>query len=123
MESVLTLSDKKKPETLKNTLKCVAVLGLIAVVCVTLLAIANRFLKAEVTLDRATSDLINTIAPTGVSNDVAFNEGKIKMIDLSRGGYAVKSIDEYNKQSGSASRDNALMRKHCPESAICLKSK
>ena len=104
MESVLTLSDKKKPETLKNTLKCVAVLGLIAVVCVTLLAIANRFLKAEVTLDRATSDLINTIAPTGVSNDVAFNEGKIKMIDLSRGGYAVKSIDEYNKQYGSASR-------------------
>ena len=63
----------RKSNTVKNTLKCVLVLGIIAVVCVALLAVANKFLQVEIMLDRATSDMINSIAPTGLDDEKAFN--------------------------------------------------
>lgn len=92
--------DSRTPNTLKNTLKCVLVLGVIAVVCVALLAVANRFLKVEVTLDKATAKLINQIAPTGADDDTAYSS-YIKMVDLSKGAYKITDLDEYNKTYGS----------------------
>lgn len=86
----------EKNKVLNNTLKCVLVLGVIAIVCVALLAVANKFMQVEIVLDRATSDMINSIAPTGVENGVAFDEGYIEMVDLGKGGYSVKSIDDFN---------------------------
>lgn len=90
-----------KNSTVKNTLRCVLVLGVIAIVCVTLLSIANRFLQVEVTLDKATASLINQIAPTGKSDDEALSGGYVQMVDLQAGGYSISSIDAYNAQYGT----------------------
>lgn len=98
------MSDVKRTQTAKNTLKCVLVLGVIAVVCVTLLAVANKFLQVKVTLTKQTSNIVNEIAPTGVDNDTAFNEKYITMADLSQGGYGVTDLDKFNKQYGSSTQ-------------------
>lgn len=99
----------RKSNTVKNTLKCVLVLGIIAVVCVALLAVANKFLQVEIMLDRATSDMINSIAPTGLDDEKAFNERYIEMVDLSKGEYAIKSIDDFNEK-GSNKKVRALYK-------------
>ncbi len=103
-----TKSSKRTPElgknnnrTIKNTLKCVLALGVIAIVCVALLAVANKFLKVEVVLDKATAKLINQIAPTGVSDDEAYGGGHIKMVNLADGDYSIKSLDEFNKKGSN----------------------
>ncbi len=93
-----------KSKTMNNTLKCVIVLALIALVCVSLLAFANKFMKVEITLDKATSSLINKIAPTGVDDDAAFVERHIQLVDLSKGGYAVSDLDAYNKTYGTSTQ-------------------
>ncbi len=93
-----------KSKTMNNTLKCVIVLALIALVCVSLLAFANKFMKVEITLDKATSSLINKIAPTGVDDDAAFGERHIQLVDLSKGGYAVSDLDAYNKTYGTSTQ-------------------
>ncbi|MDE6398089.1 MAG: hypothetical protein K2L51_02095, partial [Clostridiales bacterium] len=97
------VQEGRKQNTLRNTLKCVLVLGVIAVVCVALLAVANRFLQPEVTLDRATSDMINEIAPTGADDATAFSS-YIKMVDLGKSKYAVTDLDAYNKKYGSVNQ-------------------
>lgn len=94
----------KKNSTLKNTLKCVAVLTVISIVCVGLLAIANKFMQVKVTLDKSTASLINQIAPTGLDDGAALSSGAIKMIDLGESNFNIKSIDDYNGQYGSASQ-------------------
>lgn len=99
----------RKSNTVKNTLKCVLVLGIIAVVCVALLAVANKFLQVEIMLDRATSDMINSIAPTGLDDEKAFNERYIEMVDLSKGEYAIKNIDDFNEK-GSNKKVRALYK-------------
>ena len=99
----VSVQEGRKQNTMRNTLKCVLVLGAIAVVCVALLAIANRFLQPEVKLDRATSDMINEIAPTGADNDAAY-ASYIKMVDVSKGGYAITDLDGFNKKYGSANQ-------------------
>ena len=96
-------------DTTKHTLRCILVLGVISVVCVALLAFANKFLQVEIVLDRATSDMINEIAPTGVDNAKAFDDGYIKMVNLSEENFAIKSLDEFN-QKGSNKKVRALYR-------------
>lgn len=93
----------KKHNTVKNTLRCVLVLGVIAVVCVALLAVANRFLQVGVTLDKATATLINQIAPTGANDDEAFSK-YIEMVDLGKGKYTITDLDKYNKTYGSTNQ-------------------
>ena len=100
-------SPANKNPAMRNTFKCVLVLGVIAVVCVLLLAVANKFLQVEIKLDRATSDMINSIAPTGASDAEAYDKGYIKMVDLSKGGYAISNIDDFNKK-GSNRKVRAL---------------
>ncbi|MCI8458315.1 MAG: hypothetical protein HFE46_01435 [Clostridia bacterium] len=96
-------SQNGRSGALGNTLRCVLVLGVIAVVCVALLAVANRFLKTEIQLDKDTSALINQIAPTGADDNTA-HASYIKMVDLGKGGYALDDLDAYNKKYGSSSR-------------------
>ncbi len=108
-DTVKELRNSEKPlsgkkSTMNNTLKCVLVLALIAIVCVSLLAVANKFLKVEITLDKATSALINKIAPTGADDDTAFNNKYIEIVDLSKGGYAVTDLDAYNKTYGTSTQ-------------------
>lgn len=99
------MTAERKKVSLPNTTKCILVLSVIAVVCVLLLSVANSFLKVEAVLDKATGALINSIAPTGLSDDEAYSSAKVKMIDISKeSGYKLTSIDDYNKKFGSASK-------------------
>lgn len=109
MSQVKAVEGSRMSSTTKNTLKCILVLAVIAVVCVTLLAVANRFLSVEVVLDRATSDMINSIAPTGVDNKKAFEDGYISMVDLSKGAFELKSLDDFNVK-GSNKKIRALYK-------------
>ena len=106
---------EKKYSTLKNAFKCVLVLGVITVVCVALLALANKFLAVEITLDKATARIINQMVPTGADDDEAYGEGYIKLVDLSKGGYNYKSVDDYNKK-GSNKKVRALYTSQNKES-------
>ena len=90
--------------TLKNTLKSVLVLTVIAVTCVAILAVANRFMQPEIRLDAQTCALINRIAPTGESDADALSSGSIKMVDLSKGSYKVSDLAAYNKSNGTATQ-------------------
>ena len=64
-----------------NALKAVAVLTVIAVVCVGLLAVCNMFFPKYVpTLDRATAAQINKICPTDKEDGEAFDGGYIVML-------------------------------------------
>ncbi len=104
MQPAQTHPARKKNSTVKNTLRCVIVLSVIAIVCVSLLAVANRFLRVEATLDGATAALINRIAPTGVDDGTALSGGYIKMVNLRAENYAIKDLDAYNKQHGTANQ-------------------
>lgn len=67
-------------KTVKNTLKSVLVMAVIAVVAVGLLAVANAFFpEYEAKLDKKTAALINTICPTEVDAETAMNDGYIVM--------------------------------------------
>lgn len=99
------MSEKTAPrKPMNNTLKCVLVLTVISVVCVALLAVANKFMRVGATLDQATVSLINKIAPTGASDSQAMSGGRIKMVDLSEENYDIKSIDDYNKKYGTTTK-------------------
>ena len=101
-------SDKRlKKRTVQNTLRCILVLTLITVVCVTLLALANRFLQSEIQLDRSTSNKINELAPTGADDETAFKQ-YIKLVDLSQGQYDISDLDAYNKKYGNPALGNTV---------------
>ncbi len=83
-----------------NALKSVAVLTVIAIVCVGALAVCNMFFPKYVpTLDRATAKTINEkLAPTGVSSKQAFDEKYIIMLQEDDCGVG---FDAYNKKHKS----------------------
>lgn len=67
--------------TVKRSLISAGVLAAITAVCVLVLALCNAFFpKYTPTLDAQTASLINTICPTGVSDDTAFNDGYIRLL-------------------------------------------
>ncbi len=86
-------------KTAKNTLICILVLFLISVISVSLLAVANKFLQVEISLDLKTSKLINQIAPTEKTDSEAFDEGYIKMLDSRNTEIFSESIDKFNKNN------------------------
>ena len=104
MSEVAQTPAKNRQSTMKNTLKSMLVLTVIAVVCVAILAVANHFMQPEIRLDAQTCALINRIAPTGESDADALSSGSIKMVDLSKGGYKITDLAAYNKSYGSASQ-------------------
>ncbi|MBO5223318.1 MAG: FMN-binding protein [Clostridia bacterium] len=96
----------------KNVIKSIAVLSVIALVCVAILSLANVFLKKEVTLDKATVKFLNekfaTTAPTttGTDSDTAYNEDYFVMLtdgELSNAsGYTYKSFKSNSSNYVSA---------------------
>lgn len=66
-------------KTTKDMIKAVVVLFTITLVCVGLLAVANEFLKYEPTLDAATAAKLNAVAPSGVDDETAYNDGYFKL--------------------------------------------
>lgn len=88
-------------KTTKNTLKSVLVLFAIAAVSVLLLAFANYFIKVEIKVDQKTATLINSIAPTGVTDELAFKDKHIVLVKLENASYKLKSIDDFNKTYGN----------------------
>lgn len=67
--------------TIKRSLISAGILAAITAVCVLVLSLCNAFFpKYTPTLDAQTASLINTVCPTGVSNDTAFNDGYIKLL-------------------------------------------
>ena len=88
---------------MKQTLKSIAVLCAIAFVCVAILAVANTYLKKEITLDKQTCAILNSICPSGVEDETAYNDGYFVMLtnaQLSEGanGY---SIADYKKSANN----------------------
>lgn len=82
-----------------NALKAVAVLVLIAAVCVGVLSVCNMFFPKYVpVLDSATASSINAICPTGQSDGDAFNNGYIVMLQESEYG---ADLDAFNKDNKS----------------------
>ena len=85
--------------SVKNTLRCVLVLSVISVVCVALLAVANRFLpKYKPSLDLNTVTLINGMIPSGADAQTALDEGYYEMLALA----------DFNK-SKRAEANNAVL--------------
>lgn len=90
--------------TMKSTLKSVAALTAVAVVCVALLAVANAFIpKYKPTLDAATAALINKISPTGVGDADAYIGGYFEMYALDK-----KELADFNKANGEESNNKVL---------------
>lgn len=86
-------------KTMKNTLKSVVVMMVIAVVSVSLLAVANKFFpKYTPTLDEATVKLLNQVSPTGVSDSEAYGGGYFEMIDFAS---TEINLDDFNTEYGS----------------------
>ncbi|MBD5132223.1 MAG: hypothetical protein HDT28_06545 [Clostridiales bacterium] len=82
-------------KSVMNALKATAVLVCITVVCVGVLTLCNMFFPKYVpTLDAATAKLINSICPTGTTDEKAFDEDYI--VILEEGDYGVK-LDDFNK--------------------------
>lgn len=70
-------------KTMKNTLRSVLVMTVIAVVAVTLLALANAFFpEYQAKLDKKTAGFISKLLDLGVSEDEALNGGYIEMETL-----------------------------------------
>lgn len=69
----------KKKKTTRDTVLSVAVLAIIALVCVALLSVANEYLKYEAKLDLQTAGMINDMVGIGVSDEEAFSEGYLKL--------------------------------------------
>ncbi len=87
-------------KSILNALKSVAVLTLIAVVCVGLLAVCNMFFPKYVpTLDRATAAQINNICETGKSDDEAFDGGYIVMLQESDFDCDIAAFNKAHKSS------------------------
>ena len=90
--------------SVKNTLRCVLVLSVISVVCVALLAVANRFLpKYKPSLDLNTVTLINGMLPSGADAQTALDEGYYEMLALDE-----KKLADFNK-SKRAEANNAVL--------------
>lgn len=90
--------------TVKNTLKSVIALSVVAVVCVALLAVANAFIpKYKPTLDANTAALINKVSPTGVSDNEAFIGGYFEMYDISD-----SALNDFNKANGAEVNNKVL---------------
>lgn len=84
--------------TVLSALKSMLVLTCISVVCVGLLAVCNKFFPSYVpTLDGNTADLINTICPTGVDGDTAYNDGYIVMLYEDEYGVTLADYNKANK--------------------------
>jgi hypothetical protein len=70
----------------KNLIKSIAVLSVIALICVAILSLANVFLKKEITLDKATVKFLNEKfatteqTATGVDNETAYDEDFFVML-------------------------------------------
>lgn len=70
----------------KNIIKSIAVLSVIALVCVAILSLANVFLKKEVTLDKATVSFLNEKfasqgqTSTGTDSETAYAEDYFVML-------------------------------------------
>ncbi len=86
----------------KNIIKSIAVLSVIALVCVAILSLANVFFKKEITLDKATVKFLNENfatteqTATGTNSDIAFDDNYFVMLtdsELSTAtGYTYKSF-------------------------------
>ncbi len=86
--------------SLHNALKSVAVLVCITVVCVGLLAVCNMFFPKYVpTLDEPTAALINSICPTGESDEAAYDEGYIVMLYEDEYGVSLSDYNNAHKSS------------------------
>lgn len=83
----------------KNGLKAMGVLGAITVVCVLILALCNEFFpKYTPKLDLATVGQINSICDLSVTDEVALNEGYIRLLsDSDYGG----DLEKFNKDNKS----------------------
>lgn len=87
-------------KSILNALRSVAVLTLIAVVCVGLLAVCNMFFPKYVpTLDRATAAQINKLCDTGKSDDEAFDGGYIVMLQESDFDCDIAAFNKSHKSS------------------------
>lgn len=80
----------------KAIIKSIAVLFVIAIVCVAILSLSNEFLKKDVVLDLATTEKINELCPTGVDSQTAYDEDYFIMLtdaELSENanGYTLKT--------------------------------
>ena len=65
--------------SVKAIIKSVAVLSIIAIVCVAVLSLANKFLKKDIVLDLATTQKINELCPSGVDAQTAYDEDYFMM--------------------------------------------
>ena len=66
--------------SVKAIIKSIAVLSIIAIVCVGVLSLANEFLKKDVVLDLATTEKINELCPSGVDYQTAYDEDYFVML-------------------------------------------
>lgn len=86
--------------TVLSALKSMAVLVCIAVVCVGVLALCNKFFPKYVpVLDGDTAALINSVCPTGASDDDAFSDGYIVMLYEEDYGATLADFNKQNKSS------------------------
>jgi Na+-translocating ferredoxin:NAD+ oxidoreductase RnfG subunit len=89
-------------KSVKNLIKSISVLAVIALVCVAILSFANVFLKKEVALDRSAVKFLNesfattSLTATGIDSDTAYEEDYFVMLtddELSNAtGYTYKSF-------------------------------
>ncbi len=88
----------------KSTLKSVAAMSVISVVCVAILAFGNAFIpKYKPTLDLRTATMINEMLPTGLSSQSAFDEGYFEMLDLNE-----KKLAAFNKSNRAEPNNKVL---------------
>lgn len=84
-------------KTTRDTLMSVVVLTAIALVCVSLLTLANVYLRYEAVLDAATAAKINKMIPSGADDAAAFNDGYFKLYtddELAKIGFSVKDFNK-----------------------------
>lgn len=82
--------------SVKAIIKSIAVLSVIAIVCVAILSLSNEFLKKDVVLDLVTTEKINELCPSGVDAKTAYSENYFVMLtedelNESANGFALKS--------------------------------
>lgn len=93
----------KITKTAKDTIIAVIVLLVITLVCIVLLSVANEYLKYVPKLDEKTATKINTLTPSGVDDETAFNDGYFKLYseaELLEKGF---DLNKFNKEKATAS--------------------
>lgn len=91
-------------KSMKNTLKSVLVMAIIAVIAVGSLAVANAFFpEYQAKLDKKTAALINSICPTGVSDAEAFSGGYMVMEPIDR-----DTLAAFNDRNGVEKNNKVL---------------